>query len=148
MYANTIARAEEDENGEDEDRAISFLKAYTAFNIEQIENPPAHYHALAQTEPNPDQRIASAEDFFAATGADIPHGSKSANAESGFCSCRRMLAPTFYNSCSNPQRDRPAFGAEGSRRGSTFAHGYTCSGATELRGATGETLSAGRSSLR
>ena len=78
VYANTIVRTEERDNGEDEERAIPFLKTYTVFNVDQIEDLPAHYHATANAEPNPDERIAHAEGYFAATGADIRHGGDSA----------------------------------------------------------------------
>ncbi|GAB4228020.1 MAG: zincin-like metallopeptidase domain-containing protein [Methyloligellaceae bacterium] len=78
VYANTIMRTEEGENGEDEERAIPFLKAYTVFNVDQIDELPAHYYATANAEPNPDQRIAHAEEFFEATGFEIRHGGDSA----------------------------------------------------------------------
>ena len=75
VYANTLKRTETDPaTGQDEERAIPFLKAYTVFNVEQIEGLPAHYYALATGVSNPDQRIASAETFFQATGAEIHHG--------------------------------------------------------------------------
>ena len=45
VYANTIVRTEEGDDGQDEERAIPFLKAYTVFNIEQIDELPAHYYA-------------------------------------------------------------------------------------------------------
>lgn len=78
VYANTIVKSETDANGDDEERTIPFLKAYTVFNIEQIEGLPAHYYAPAAIAANPDERIAHAESFFAATGADIRHGGGSA----------------------------------------------------------------------
>jgi len=78
VYANTIVKTEEGENGEDEERAIPFLKAYTVFNVDQIDELPAHYYARAEAEPNPDQRVAHAEEFFEATGFDIRHGGDSA----------------------------------------------------------------------
>jgi antirestriction protein ArdC len=78
VYANTIVRTEEGDNGEDEERAIPFLKAYTVFNIEQIDELPAHYYAAANPSANPDERLVHAEEFFAATGADIRHGGGSA----------------------------------------------------------------------
>jgi antirestriction protein ArdC len=78
VYANTIVRTEEGDNGEDEERAIPFLKAYTVFNVDQIDELPPHYYAIANAEPNPDERIAHAESFFAATGFDIRHGGDSA----------------------------------------------------------------------
>ena len=78
VYASAIVKTEEDENGEDEERSIPFLKAYTVFNVEQVEGLPAHYYATANAEPNPDRRIAHAEAFFKATGFDIRHGGDSA----------------------------------------------------------------------
>jgi antirestriction protein ArdC len=78
VYANTIVRTEEGADGADEERAIPFLKAYTVFNVEQTEGLPAHYYARAEAQKNPDERIAHAEQFFAATRADIRHGGDSA----------------------------------------------------------------------
>lgn len=78
VYANTIVRTEEGTDGDDEERAIPFLKAYTVFNIAQIDGLPAHYYAPANDDPNPDERIAHAERFFAATGFDIRYGGNSA----------------------------------------------------------------------
>lgn len=78
VYANTVVRTEEGDDGQDEERAIPFLKAYTVFNIEQIDELPAHYYAWADATGNPDERIASAEAFFDSTGADIRHGGNSA----------------------------------------------------------------------
>ncbi|MGK2952405.1 MAG: zincin-like metallopeptidase domain-containing protein [Thiobacillus sp.] len=45
-----------------------------AFNIDQIEGLPAHFYAKAAPRLNPDQRLAHAESFFAALGAEIRHG--------------------------------------------------------------------------
>jgi len=79
VYANTIQRTETDERTGDElDVSIPFLKAYTVFNVEQIEDLPAHYYARAEGPANPDERIAHAEAFFAATGFDIRYGGNSA----------------------------------------------------------------------
>jgi antirestriction protein ArdC len=78
VYADKIVRTEEGADGQDEERTIPFLKAYTVFNVEQIDGLPAQYHARADVPPNPDQRIASAEAFFAALKADIRHGGGSA----------------------------------------------------------------------
>jgi antirestriction protein ArdC len=75
VYANTISRTEADEaTGDEAERTIPFLKAYTVFNVEQIEGLPEHFHALVHTSRNPDERISEAEAFFAATRADIRHG--------------------------------------------------------------------------
>lgn len=79
VYADKLVRTETDEvTGEDSARAIPFLKAYTVFNIEQIEGLPAQYYARAENMANPDERVAGADAFFAATGADIRHGGSSA----------------------------------------------------------------------
>lgn len=75
VYADTMRRTETDEaTGDEAERAIPFLKAYTVFNVEQIEGLPEHFHALAHASRNPDERIAGAESFFASTRADIRHG--------------------------------------------------------------------------
>ena len=74
VYANQISRTEVDDDGRDVERQIPFLKAYSVFNVEQIDGLPAHYSAPAEPRLDPVQRIAHAEAFFAATGADIRHG--------------------------------------------------------------------------
>ena len=75
VYADRITKTEQGESGEDIERHIPFLKAYTVFNVEQIDELPALYTA-GQTPPvlDPVARIASAEAFFAATRATIHHG--------------------------------------------------------------------------
>lgn len=75
VYASSITRTETDaETGEESERDIPFLKGYTVFNVEQIEALPAHYHAPAVKPLEGIERIAHAEAFFSATGADIRHG--------------------------------------------------------------------------
>lgn len=74
VYANTITKTETDENGQESERDIPFMKGYTVFNVEQVEGLPAHFYALAERPAETVQRIAHAEAFFAATGADIRHG--------------------------------------------------------------------------
>jgi len=75
VYANTMQRTEVDEaTGDEAERSIPYLKAYTVFNVEQIEGLPAHFYARAEPHRNPDERISDAEVFFAATRADIRHG--------------------------------------------------------------------------
>lgn len=74
VYANRFTRTETDVRGQDVEREIPFLKAYTVFNVEQIEGLPAHFHAPAAPTLEPVQKIAAAEAFFAALGADIRHG--------------------------------------------------------------------------
>jgi antirestriction protein ArdC len=79
VYASTFSRTETDEaTGEESERDIPFLKGYTVFNVEQIEGLPAHFYPAPAAPVNPETRIASAEAFFAATGATIRHGGDSA----------------------------------------------------------------------
>ena len=76
VYANSITKTEQDEEtGEDAERKIPFMKGYTVFNVEQIDELPAHYYAKA-VEPTlaPEERIAPVEAFLKATGADVSHG--------------------------------------------------------------------------
>jgi antirestriction protein ArdC len=75
VYADTITRTETGEDGKESEAVIPFMKGYTVFNVEQIENLPPQYHAPAQP-PQLDglQRIGRAERFFAATGAHVTHG--------------------------------------------------------------------------
>ena len=75
VYASQFTRTGTDaETGEETEATVPFLKAYTVFNVEQIEDLPAQYHATAEPRLDPVQRIERAEEFFAATGADIRHG--------------------------------------------------------------------------
>lgn len=75
VYADRLHRTEVDEgSGEEVEREIPFMKGYTVFNVEQIEDLPAHFHAPAVPRLDPVQRIEHAEQFFAATGAEVRHG--------------------------------------------------------------------------
>jgi antirestriction protein ArdC len=74
VYANRIKRIEIDDAGEEHDRSIPFLKAYTVFNAEQIEGLPAHFYASCISSLPISERIAHAELFSRATLADIRHG--------------------------------------------------------------------------
>jgi antirestriction protein ArdC len=74
VYANRTTRTEAGDDGQDIHRSIPFLKAYTVFNVDQVEGLPAHFYAQAGPTLDPVQRIGHAEAFFAATGADIRHG--------------------------------------------------------------------------
>ncbi|MEY2494309.1 MAG: hypothetical protein QOJ45_801 [Verrucomicrobiota bacterium] len=71
VYANAITRTEANDAGEETEREIHFMKGYTVFNVEQIEGLPEIYHHKHESKLTPVERIAQAEEFFAATGADI-----------------------------------------------------------------------------
>jgi antirestriction protein ArdC len=71
VYASSITRTEEDDNGEESEREIHYMKGYTVFNVEQIEGLPEHYYGKPVVNTTPVERISHAEAFFAATKADI-----------------------------------------------------------------------------
>ncbi len=74
VYADRITRTETDDNGEETEHSIPFLKGYTVFNCEQIDNLPPHFTAPAAPVLDPVQRIAHAEEFFLNTGLTIRYG--------------------------------------------------------------------------
>ena len=75
VYADRIIRTDTNDQGEETERAIPFLKGYTVFNAEQCENLPAHYTLTPDAPPLAiAQRIEAADRFFAATGAEIRTG--------------------------------------------------------------------------
>lgn len=79
VYANRIRKTETNANGDDVEHEIPFLKAYTVFNLEQIEGLPAGFGASPQTPAfKPVERLEHADAFFQATGATIRHGGTAA----------------------------------------------------------------------
>lgn len=75
VYADRFTRKETDEKtGDESEREIPFLKAYTVFNVEQIEGLPEIYYAKAAPVLDNVSRIERAERFFAAIGANLNHG--------------------------------------------------------------------------
>lgn len=75
VYADQIVRTVEGDGGETEDRErrISFLKAYSVFNVAQIEGLPERFNEQPPAVPVGD-RIPTAEAFFAATGIAVTQG--------------------------------------------------------------------------
>ena len=72
VYANSITRTDESGDGEEVEREIHFMKGYTVFNVEQIDSLPDQYYAKPEPRfSNPPERIAHADSFFTAIGADI-----------------------------------------------------------------------------
>ena len=74
VYADRIKRTETDDNGEELEREIPFLKGYTVFNCEQIEGLPARFYATATPPASALERITGAESFTTRTGAAVRHG--------------------------------------------------------------------------
>ena len=71
VYANTITKTIDAVDGSEEERKIPFMKAYTVFNVEQIEGLPDHYYTKPEPVMDGAERIDHAEDFFAARRASI-----------------------------------------------------------------------------
>lgn len=74
VFASRFTKSEADGNGGEVDREVPFLKAYTVFNVEQIDGLPDHYHHRPAPVSDPVQRIERADRFFRNTGAVIRHG--------------------------------------------------------------------------
>jgi antirestriction protein ArdC len=74
VYADRFTKTTTDENGDDLECEIPFLKGYTVFNVEQIEGLPASYHSSDEEPLQSLVLIERAETFFAATGAIVRHG--------------------------------------------------------------------------
>lgn len=74
VYASRFTKTETDRSGDEVERDIPFLKAYTVFCVDQIDGLPDHYYGKPGATADPVERIAHADAFFAATGAAIRHG--------------------------------------------------------------------------
>lgn len=97
VYANRVVRTETNDAGEDERVEIPFLKAYSVFNVEQIDSLPEAYATAAPLAINPEVRIAEAEAFFARCQADIRHGGGSAYYAPGPDFIQMPPFQTFHN---------------------------------------------------
>lgn len=74
VYADTFKRRETDEDGQEQEFDVPFLKSYVVFNCEQIDGLPERYSARSEAMIQPAERAEHAERFFRHTGADIRHG--------------------------------------------------------------------------
>jgi len=74
VYADRFTKTETNDQGEEIEQDIPFMKAYTVFNVEQIDDLPTHYTTKPEPKGEPLQLIENAERFFSATGATIRHG--------------------------------------------------------------------------
>lgn len=78
VFADRFTKTERDETGQDVERQIPFLKAYTVFNVEQIDGLPERFYATP-VNPLPEaSRIEVVDRFMKATGASIRHGGNEA----------------------------------------------------------------------
>ena len=71
VYANSITKTETNEQGEDTEREIPFMKGYTVFNVEQVDGLPAHYYAQPVNPLPLSERIENADRFLTNTAATI-----------------------------------------------------------------------------
>jgi len=79
VYASKVTKTDTDDQGDEIEREIPFMKGYTVFNVDQIENLPAQYRTEpVPTDSEPLDLIEDAEAFFAKTGAVIRHGGNKA----------------------------------------------------------------------
>ncbi|MBZ0149393.1 MAG: ssDNA-binding domain-containing protein [Pseudorhodoplanes sp.] len=74
VFASKLTRTETAESGEALERDISFLKCYAVFNTEQIDGLPGQFNQPVPERSDPVQRIAHADAYMTACGADIAHG--------------------------------------------------------------------------
>jgi antirestriction protein ArdC len=77
VYANSFKVAEDNkgDDGEEAEREVHYLKGYTVFNVEQIDELPAQYTTQATPPPpNVSARIAQAERLAVSSQATIRHG--------------------------------------------------------------------------
>jgi antirestriction protein ArdC len=78
FYVGQTTKTEQDKNGEDCEKTISFLRAYCVFNVAEIDGLPQQYYGSTVPAPAPDvprhARIAHVDAWIAGTGARIAHG--------------------------------------------------------------------------
>ena len=74
VFASRFTKTEGDGAGGEVERDIPFMRAYTVFNVGQIDGLPERYHAPIAPVLDPVARIAEADRFFANIGAVIRHG--------------------------------------------------------------------------
>ena len=83
VYADSFKKTDTDDKGEETEREIPFLKAYTVFNAEQIAGLKEPYTVQPGPKGDPLPLIEHAEMFFAQTGATFKHGGNRAFYSSG-----------------------------------------------------------------
>lgn len=78
IYASRFTKTETDGHGEEVERDVPFLKAYSVFNVDQVEGLPEHFYHRPSPALDPVERIEHADRFFVHTGAAIRHGGSQA----------------------------------------------------------------------
>ena len=73
VYADKLRKTETDDNGQEREVAIPFMKGYTVFNVEQIDGLPEHYYATAQQIPEGIERDEDAQAYYATLAHEVTH---------------------------------------------------------------------------
>lgn len=74
VFADQYTKKETDDQGDEVERGIYFMKGYTVFNVDQVEGLPDMYRPAPVVQGEPLQRIEAAEVFFRNTGAVFQEG--------------------------------------------------------------------------
>jgi antirestriction protein ArdC len=74
VYADTFKKKELNDQGEEIEQEIPFLKEYIVFCVDQCEGLPQHFYKLTTPPKEIVERIERAERFFANTKADVRYG--------------------------------------------------------------------------
>jgi antirestriction protein ArdC len=74
VYADRMRRTDTNDNGDETEHEIPFLKGYTVFNCDQIDGLPDHFYIKPAPPLSAPARIEAAEHFTAATRAGFRHG--------------------------------------------------------------------------
>lgn len=76
VYAGAIEKQEDDANGAQAERRIPFMKGYSVFCADQIDDLPEHFYVKAEAPESAEnkERIARVDTYFQHTGADIREG--------------------------------------------------------------------------
>ncbi|NTB87783.1 ArdC family protein [Agrobacterium tumefaciens] len=78
IYASRFTKSESDGQGGEVERDIPFLKAYTVFNVAQIDGLPDSYYAPPSKLADPVERLENADRFFRNTGSVVRRGGSQA----------------------------------------------------------------------
>lgn len=75
VYADRSVKTRTNDAGEEETYAIPFMKAYTVFNVAQVDGLPDRFYRASVVVPVTEHaRNARVDAFVTATGADVRHG--------------------------------------------------------------------------
>jgi antirestriction protein ArdC len=105
VFSGTLTRTEQDDNGEEHEKVIPFLKAYSVFNIDQTEGLSDKYRTPAATAPSvrENARNEQVDRFIANTGVEVIHG--------GDRACYSPLEDRIYMPNIERFKDSDAYGA-------------------------------------